>query len=286
MKLPARRIMREFSINEISAVDNPAQEGAKAVLLKRDDTTSVGGESCQLSGQKADDTSTQPTTVIKETKMTDEVTKKMEALTASLAKAQEIISMPADVRKHYDGLTAKKQDAFLAKSADERKAEAEAAIAKAADLATVVYTDANGVEYTKADDARLVTLAKNNDKLMEGIRQKEAEAKDAELAKRAAELEHIPGDEAVRVALLKSIEAIADEEVRNRAFEALKAKSDAAAPAFKPVGVAGNPVNKSDSIATLDALAKAYAAEKGVTYAKAYDAVLKTAEGAKLYAAE
>ena len=33
-----RRIMRHFKIDEISAVDRPAQEGAKAVIMKRDDS--------------------------------------------------------------------------------------------------------------------------------------------------------------------------------------------------------------------------------------------------------
>jgi hypothetical protein len=32
-----RRIMREFSIGEISAVDNPAQQGAKMAIVKRED---------------------------------------------------------------------------------------------------------------------------------------------------------------------------------------------------------------------------------------------------------
>ena len=34
-----QRIMRTFKINEISAVDRPAQEGARAVIMKRDDGT-------------------------------------------------------------------------------------------------------------------------------------------------------------------------------------------------------------------------------------------------------
>jgi hypothetical protein len=33
----ARRIMRKFKINEISACDRPAQAGARAVIMKRHD---------------------------------------------------------------------------------------------------------------------------------------------------------------------------------------------------------------------------------------------------------
>jgi len=34
---PKRRIMHEFSIHEISAVDSPAQKGARVAIMKRDD---------------------------------------------------------------------------------------------------------------------------------------------------------------------------------------------------------------------------------------------------------
>ena len=34
---PRKRIMREFRIDEISGVDNPAQEGARVAVMKRDD---------------------------------------------------------------------------------------------------------------------------------------------------------------------------------------------------------------------------------------------------------
>lgn len=37
MAKPERRIMRRFSINEISAVHNPAQKGARMLIMKRDD---------------------------------------------------------------------------------------------------------------------------------------------------------------------------------------------------------------------------------------------------------
>ena len=39
MPPPRKRIMREFRIDEISGVDNPAQEGARVAVMKRDDST-------------------------------------------------------------------------------------------------------------------------------------------------------------------------------------------------------------------------------------------------------
>lgn len=42
-KTPARRVMQEFVITEISAVDKPAQEGARAVIMKRADVDKAQG---------------------------------------------------------------------------------------------------------------------------------------------------------------------------------------------------------------------------------------------------
>jgi hypothetical protein len=136
------------------------------------------------------------------------------------------------------------------------------------------------VEYTKADDARLIQLAKDNDVLMKGIREAEAKAAEVELAKRAEKLVHLPGSEKAKVELLKSVEGIADEAVRAEVLAALKSKTEGLAPAFEMAGV----VAKSASGETLDDLAKSYASKNNVSLAKAMDAVLKTSHGAKLYA--
>lgn len=55
-----RTIMRRFRIHEISAVDEPAQQGAKALLMKRRDSTSprlaaVAAHQAEVRQQRHDD---------------------------------------------------------------------------------------------------------------------------------------------------------------------------------------------------------------------------------------
>lgn len=270
MRLPAKRIMREFKINEISAVDNPAQEGARAVLLKRDDLAA------KAASGSADETLTVINDQPEEKSMTDQ---NIETLKAELAKAQTLLAMSSDERAYYDGLGEKAQEAFLAKSADKRASE----VKKSADAKAVVYEDADGNTYTKADDQRLIDLAKARDELVREKQELAKSSKEAELAKRASELQHLPGDDATRIAILKSIDSIEDDAVREAAFTALKARDAGVAKAFEQVGHAGPP-EKQSAEQKIEAMAKAYADEHKVTKAKAFAAVLLTDEGRKLYA--
>lgn len=279
-----RRIMRRFKINEISAVDTPAQEGALATILKRSDANGIEGDA---GTPLAKDTAGNVSAIAEDhsVKIKEKINMsedKLRELEAQLAKANALLAMTADTRGYYEGLKPKAQEAFLAKSAAEQTAEAEAAIAKAADLNTVVYTSEDGTAYTKADDARIVRLAMDNDKLMKGIREAEAKAAEAELAKRAEELANIPGSEAAKVALLKSVEGIDDEALRTEVLAALKSKSEAFQPAFEMSGVVANTAS-SEAGTALDQLAKDYAKKNGVTFAKAMSAVLDTPAGQNLY---
>lgn len=383
-----RRIMRAFKIDEISAVDRPAQQGATADIMKRDTqadadakvgkgdtvellTSSTNGHQhgirirhCDHEGLQVyvmyaagtdendhghdhvlvigpDGTVTmsenhghthevdsealqmaimRSTMALKagadtapgadqvdqnagatgnvsteEVPMTEQEKAEMDALKARAAKAEAILSLSAEERAAYDKFTTDAdRDGFLAKSADERKD----VLAKAAEATQVVYTDSKGRVYTKADDARLVDLAKEADASIEAANVAKAAAAEADLEKRAKDLEFLPGDLEARKALLKSIDAIADEKQRTAALAALKAKDATLGKAAETIGsadggdgnvstdIGGNAnLAKSDAEAKLDDLAKKYQADHKVTYAKAYDEVLKTAEGAKLYAA-
>lgn len=78
---------------------------------------------------------------------------------AELQKQVAVLSMTPEVRKHYDGLSADAQPAFLAKSAADQQAEVEAANA----TDPVVYKTAGGVEIRKSDGATAALLAKQLD---------------------------------------------------------------------------------------------------------------------------
>lgn len=213
------------------------------------------------------------------TKPTDQATKDLEK---RLAKAEAINKFSQEERAYFDNLDEAGQEAFLEKSEESRKAD----LQKFAEGTAVVYTSTDGTEYTKRDDPRLVAMAKNADTSAKQMQEAQKRAADADLKKRASELEHIPGDEDTRVEMLRAIDAIPDEAARKRSLEALAAQNESLSAAFKSAGHAGAaPEEDSGSAgAQLDTLAKNYAKEHNVTEAQAYDQVLHTEEGQRLYA--
>lgn len=185
-----------------------------------------------------------------------------------------------DVEKaHYNGLDAKDQPGFLAKSATERLS----VIAKGAEANAVIYTSESGTEFRKNDDPRLVDMAKRNDAMAKENREIRERESNASFAKRAGtELSNLPGDEGTKVALLKSIETITDAAVRAKVGEILKAGNDAMSAAFVKAGTSapgltGAPVDQ------LEALAKRHAETHKVDLVKARVDVLNTTEGKALY---
>jgi len=218
-------------------------------------------------------------------KTTEELEKSLEEKDTELKKVQDelevvkAISVLTDAEKaHYNTLGDEEKASFLKLDADGRNKELEKL--QASD--PVVYTDEAGTEYKKSDDPRLVQMAKDRDedrKLAKADREK---SERLELEKRAdADLKHLPGDQAVKVAVLKAVDGIEDEEVRKSAHEMLKAQNESHKGAFEEIGSRGEGFKKASD--ELDALAKKHAAENKMSYATAYDAVLKTEEGKKLY---
>lgn len=353
----AKKIMRKFTINEISAVDIPAQSGARTVIMKRSEditkriklTTSVEGhshliddslnyEGGETSWNKSEEEEyghshpwvrnsdgsitigeseghthkivdntwkknppggpddANPTGSAggktKENSMTSEVEKAAQATAdkavADLALVQKqlataiAVSELNDVAKaHYQTLNAEQKEAFLAKSAAERTAELEAL--KSAD--PVVYKAANGMEFRKSDDPRLVAMAEESDKNAKLAKAAQEDAANAVFAKRAQdELKHLPGDEVVKVAVLKAIDGIADEAIRTKATEMLKANDAGLSEALKTRGVGKSSVEAGDAETKLNNLAKKHQeANAGMSFEKAFTAVTETAEGKDLY---
>lgn len=251
-----KRIMRSFKLCEISAVDVPAQEGAVMTLMKRNDSAPQTGK---------DNPSKEESLMTIDTNSAE--------FKAELAKAV------APVQTELD--TAKAELAKIEKA--KQDAEAEAA-AKAAD--EVLYKSADGTEYKKSGGQALADMAKKNDELQAQINKAKDAQETAEIAKAAGEaMDKLPGDEALKVSIYKALKGI------DGALELLKAANTAASGAFKSEGTTGGDkvdtkveaTNKAEATAKLDEMAKKVAEEKKVTYVKAYNMVLDTAEGKKLY---
>ncbi len=126
---------------------------------------------------------------------------------------------------------------------------------------------------TDTTTAAMNSLAKATaDKLTQ---EEEERAKELLETRAEKELSHMQGSVADRAALLRAIEGIEDDEQRKAALAALKL----------PEGLTTEKALSGSANAELDAMAKAYqAAHTGVTVEAATAAVLRTSEGAAIYA--
>lgn len=203
------------------------------------------------------------------------------ALKAELALAKAFGELNDTEKAFHGKLTtdAEKSD-FVNKSAAERKALME----KAADSDTVIYKSADGTEYRKSDDPRMVSLAKQADENAKVAKAAQEALTQANLEKRAnEELPNLPGTPAVKAAMLKAIDSIEDEAARAEAMKTLKAGNSAIAAAFTSNGHLGKNKDAVTAEEQLNNLAKKYSEDFKVDYTKAYDAVVQTPEGARLY---
>lgn len=359
---PKRRIMRTFKIAEISGVDKPAQSGAVAVIMKRNDSQTaeelekrsalttverghvhlmvlngppdgvdlnagqtsyddghqhpwvrteggpiVIGLAKDIDGNphthmvavisKNDGTEdgtadpaggtgtvgTEGTTMPDPTKKNEGPT--VEELQAQLAHATSVAALNDAEKAHLETLKGDEQTAFLAKSADERKAVIEDLAKNAQDEDPVVYTTSDGIPLRKSVGEAFVAIAKSNDALRKDNAELKKQREQDAFEKRAdEELAHLPGTTVERAAMLKAIEGIEDDGQRKAALGALKAQNEALSSAFKDVGSSIAPAAGSPD-ESLDTLAKKHHEDNpALTYEQSYDAVLKTATGAALYA--
>lgn len=282
----SKKIMRAFKINEISVVDNPAQAGARHIISKRvepiiknqnPEENAMTPEEIAALKKKADDGDAATAALAKAN--TD-----LAKVGLELAKAKKEADMTPEEKKKYQGMNDVDKAAWLEKSSADRQA----VLRNDNDSNAIVYkSESTGLEFRKNDDSRLVIMAKAADDSAKVAKATQEKLENSELQKRADEiLKNSPGTIEERSALLKAAESISDEAVRKKAIESLKAGDAALAKAFTKAGsTGGSDGGDKGAEGQLDALAKKYAADNKVNYYKAYDEVIKTAEGNELYKA-
>lgn len=283
-----RRIMKEFSIFEISGVDQPAQAPALMTLMKsRVPGGKVAGE--PGGGQAKEDSMSRT-----QEELQAELTKAAEdkaKLEAALAKAEAIAKMTDAEKAAMEDMDEAEKAKFVAAKPEDREKE----VAKRAEANPVVYKcRATGAEFRKSDDPRLIDLAKRADADADELKKMRDDALDETFAKRAqTELAKMPGELAVKSALLKAVAGIKDDKLREGVGEMLKSTQSKLSVMLKEVGTSRDDTSGDDADGDvrkaaetgLDKLAKEYMAKHtGVTFQKAYDAVLATPEGQRLYA--
>ena len=288
-----RRVMKEFRLDEISAVDEPAQTPARIAIMKRDakDTTSpsalmAGDGNPDSSGDSAD-------TVGKQAAKEDPTMpdSKADNLSADIAKRDQeitylkgVVGLNTDQRAYFDTLSADSKVEFIAKSASDRAAEIEA-FEKANE---VVYTSkSDGAVYRKNDDARLVAMAKRQDEREAEVETLRKASEDAIFSKRASDLIGlIPGKDEAKVALVKSISGLETEQMAE-VEEILKAANGIYASALGTLGstdtVAKANTGSLGPAELLEKAVEACAKEDGIAKSAARQKVMGTVQGQQLY---
>lgn len=185
-----------------------------------------------------------------------------------------------DIQKdHYNDLDPEAAVEFIDLSSEDK----DAVLKNIADADKVIYKALDGSEYRTSDDVRLVKMAKDRDVDAKTLAKMKKDAEDKTYAKRAAdELPHLPGTEESKIATLKALDKIEDEDTRAAALEGIHASNAQMAKAFETQGTTTNPSVQSAE-QELDELVKRHAKEQDVEYSKAYRAVCNTPEGSALY---
>ena len=154
----------------------------------------------------------------------------------------------------------------------------------------VLYKSVDGTEYRASGGTAAADLAKKLDAVSDQLSKEQAGREDAELAKQAADLEHLTGTADVHKAICKALNGIEDEGVRKAAFDVVKNANDITGltkqvGANSKKGRIAKQVLSGDAQSKLDKMAEdAVKADPKLTKAAAMAQVLKTADGAKLYA--
>lgn len=208
--------------------------------------------------------------------MTD-VAKQLEQLQAEVARLNKMAKMTDEERVMMAEMTEDEQKAYM----DGDEAMREQLKAK--------YTKVDEDEAEKADDEEDTTKALQKMQATVDETSKIAKALADEnimmkLEKRAqTELVGLTGDIPAKVSLLKALDGLQDAD-RTLAMDMLKKAAEICVSFTKSIGTSGEPIVAGDATTKLEAMAKAFAAEHKVTTSQAYAKLLRTTEGAKLYA--
>jgi hypothetical protein len=311
-----KRIMREFRLDKIAAVDRPCQEGARAVIMKRDFSQE---DRDRLAGTGA---------AMQDGSFPIQNKKDLENAIHAIGRAKD----PAAAKAHIvsraralgatdllpDGWVSKSNpghdgvidmtEAELKKQIDDAVATATADVKKQLDAANAKVTElekaakdvpAEIEKGVKAELAKRDEIAKGDETFeSDGVTIRKSEVGEstfkllksqaekiemADFTKRAeGEFVHLPGETVAKAKAIRAVSKLGKED-REAVETMLKAGEKAMADAMKVVGKGGQ-ADGDSAEAKLDALAKTHAETHKVDFNKAYNAVLDTAEGRELYA--
>jgi hypothetical protein len=256
-----RRIMRAFKMSEISAVDRPAQIGARATILKRDDRSPPDGSLLLSKG-------IEDMTEAEVKKMIDDAVK---AATADIAKLNAPTEAQITERINTAVSTA------VAKAQADTRTEMEAEFKKREEIA-------KGDEILKDSDGNEIRKSVVGEGTFKFIKAQADKIEIAAFEKRAGdEIPHLPGTTTLKARCLRVVSKIDDKEVR----EGLEAMLKGGSAAVKTMTVSKGhdlPAEVTNAEDGIDKLAKEL--QKGdpkLSFEDAYAKALETPEGQRLY---
>lgn len=267
----------DLELIELSLVDEPANPAARVVLFKRDmpdDERKL--EELIAGGMSADEARAQIARM-----------RRGKGTGPSGDQGKGAVSM-SDQQKRLDELEAANKRLSTSVEVLAKALEAEGYVVQVADDAVAVekrkaedYIEVGGEPVLKSalPASVLAVIAKQADELAAVSKRLEAE----ELAKRVSvEIPYLSGDAPAKGALLKAIDAIADETARKAAHAMLKGANALASRLTREFGTVAP--QETDAMTELNKMADEYAVAQKVTFAKAFAEVTKTGRGAELFA--
>jgi hypothetical protein len=266
----------DLELIELSLVDEPANPAARVVMFKRAAPDDMKIQELIDGGMP-------------EAEARDQVARmrrnKGAGPTGDLDKGDRSMS---DQEKRLEELEAANKRLEASRDALVKSLEGEGYVVQIADDAVTVekrkpedYIDVAGEPVLKSalPASVLAMISKQAGELAEVTKKLEAE----ELVKRvSAELPHLSGAPAMKGAVLKAIDAIADDEIRKAAHAMLKGANTLASKLTREFGTVAP--EETDAMSELNKMAEDYAVEKKVTFAKAFADVTRTGRGAELFA--
>lgn len=194
----------------------------------------------------------------------------------------------SDQEKRLEELEAANKRLEASRDALVKSLEGEGYVVQIADDAVTVekrkaedYIEVSGEAVLKSalPASVLAMISKQAGELAEVTKKLEAE----ELVKRvSAEIPHLSGAPAMKGAVLKAVDAIADDEIRKAAHAMLKGANTLASKLTREFGTVAP--EETDAMSELNKMAEDYAVEKKVTFAKAFAEVTRIGRGAELFA--
>lgn len=266
----------DLELIELSLVDEPANPAARVVMFKRAAPDDMKIQELIDGGMP-------------EAEARDQVARmrrnKGAGPTGDLDKGDRSMS---DQEKRLEELEAANKRLEASRDALVKSLEGEGYVVQIADDAVTVekrkpedYIDVAGEAVLKSalPASVLAMISKQAGELAEVTKKLEAE----ELVKRvSAEIPHLSGAPAMKGAVLKAVDAIADDEVRKAAHAMLKGANTLASKLTREFGTVAP--EETDAMSELNKMAEDYAVEKKVTFAKAFAEVTRTGRGAELFA--